>query len=75
MNIYMSNEKATIIPLTVGLIKSNSYITWIVFHTPVGNKKVEIDLANYATKSDLKSATGVDTSKVARKADLKIRYW
>ena len=37
-------------------------------------KKVEIDLANYATKSDLKSATGVDTSKVARKADLKIRY-
>ena len=38
-------------------------------------KKVEIDLANYATKSDLKSATGDDTSKVARKADLKIRYW
>ena len=37
--------------------------------------KVEIDLANLATKSDLKSATGVDTSKVARKTDLKIRYW
>ena len=25
--------------------------------------KVELDLSNYATKSDLKNATGVDTSK------------
>ena len=26
------------------------------------NVKVELDLSNYATKSDLKNATGVDTS-------------
>ena len=27
------------------------------------NVKVELDLSNYATKADLKNATGVDTSK------------
>ena len=29
--------------------------------------KVELDLFNYATKGDLKNATGVDTSKFAIK--------
>ena len=32
--------------------------------------KVELDLSNYATKADLKNATGVDTSKYAKKVDL-----
>ena len=32
--------------------------------------KVELDLSNYATKSDLKNATDVDTSKFAKKVDL-----
>ena len=32
--------------------------------------KVELDLSNYETKSDLKPATGVDTSKFAKKIDL-----
>ena len=31
---------------------------------------VELDLSNYATKADLKTTTGVDTSKFAKKADL-----
>ena len=35
-----------------------------------GRVKVESDLSNYATKVDLKSATGVDASKFARKVDL-----
>ena len=35
-----------------------------------GRVKVELDLSNYATKADLKTETGVDTSKFARKADL-----
>ena len=30
---------------------------------------VELDLSNYATKADLKYATGVDTSKIAKKID------
>ena len=35
-------------------------------------KKIEVvlDLSNYATKSDLKNATGVDTSQFAEKGDL-----
>ena len=32
--------------------------------------KVELDLSNYGTKSDLKNATGVDTSKFAKKLHL-----
>ena len=28
--------------------------------------KVELDLSNYATKADLKNATGVDTSSFAK---------
>ena len=35
-----------------------------------GRVKVELDLSNYATKTDLKNATGVDTSSVAKKVDL-----
>ena len=40
----------------------------------LGKVKVALDLSNYATKADLKNATGVDTSSVAKKiylADLK----
>ena len=32
--------------------------------------KVELDLSNYATKADLKNATGVDTSDFSIKTDL-----
>ena len=32
--------------------------------------QVELDWSNYATKTDLKNATGVDTSKSAEKVDL-----
>ena len=32
--------------------------------------KVELDLSNYATKTNLKNVTGVDTSKFAKKIDL-----
>ena len=35
-----------------------------------GRVKVELDLSNYATKADLENATGVDTSKSAKKVDL-----
>ena len=34
------------------------------------NVKVELDLSNYATKTDLKKATGVDTLNCAKKTDL-----
>ena len=32
--------------------------------------KFELDLSNYATKTDLKNAAGVDTSSFAKKTDL-----
>ena len=35
-----------------------------------GRVKVELDLSDYATKADLKNATGVDKSKFAKKVDL-----
>ena len=38
----------------------------------VGDINVKVDLSNYATKDDLKNATGVDTSKCAEKFDLAI---
>ena len=34
------------------------------------NIKVELDLSNYATKSEVKKATGVDISEFAKKVDL-----
>ena len=34
------------------------------------NVKVELDLTNYATKADLRNATGVDTSTFAKRTDL-----
>ena len=47
-----------------------------------GKVKVELDLPNYATKTDSRNATGVDTSSFDRNVDLanlksdvkKIRY-
>ena len=43
------------------------------YFSPYGHSKnkikVELDLSNYATKSDLKSATGVDISQFAENAD------
>ena len=35
-----------------------------------GNINVKIDLSNYATKADLKDATGIDTSNFALKSNL-----
>ena len=35
-----------------------------------GRVKVELDLSNYATKTDLLNATGVSTSSFAKKVDL-----
>ena len=35
-----------------------------------GRVEVELDLSNSATKANLKNATGVDTSKFAKRVDL-----
>ena len=35
-----------------------------------GRVKIELDLPNYATKTDLKNATGVGASSLAKTVDL-----
>ena len=37
-----------------------------------GNVKIEFDLRNYATNTDLKGAAGVDTSNLALRSDLAV---
>ena len=63
-----------IIHLIVGLIKRTLYKTSQYFPKPYGsfggNINVKVDLSNYATKAELKNATGVDTSKLALKSNV-----
>ena len=71
---YMLNGKAMIIFLTVGLIKKISLYRMSYFLEPYTRSKkkikVELEFSNYATKSDLKNPTGVDTLKFATRVDL-----
>ena len=41
-----------------------------IFQAKIFRSKCELDLPNYATKADLKNATGVDTSDFAERTDL-----
>ena len=40
------------------------------YETTGGDINVKVDLSNYTTKTDLKNATGTDSSKLAAKSDL-----
>ena len=59
----MSNGKDIIIHLTVGLIKKilNKIPSYKPFRSFGGNIIVKVDLSKYATKTDLKIVTHVDT--------------
>ena len=63
-----------IIRVIVGFIKKISLYEIIYFpelDTYSKNNTInKLNLSNYEIKSDLKSATGFDTSKFAKKADL-----
>ena len=67
----MLNGGVKIIHLIIGLIKKILLYRMSHFaerYTHSKNKiKVELDLSNYETKSDLKNATGVDASKFAKR--------
>ena len=71
---YMSNGKDVIIHLIVGLIKRPCIKTSQYFPKPFrsfgGNINVKVDLSNYATKTDLRIVTHVDTSNSALKTNL-----
>ena len=61
----MPNGKDIIIHLIVGLIKKALYKMSQYFPKPSkkfwGNINAKVDLSNYATKTDLKNATHIDT--------------
>ena len=59
----MSNRKATIILLTVRLIKNIVEMSeYFPKQEPLEVKvKIELDLSNYAIKVDLKNVTDIDT--------------
>ena len=63
----MSNGKVMIIHLIVGLIKKTLYKMSQYFPKPYepfgGDINVKVDLSNYATKSDIKNISHVDTYK------------
>ena len=67
----MSNGKVMIIHLIVELMKKILLHKMSYFpetHDHRKNEiKVKLDLSSHATKSDLKNATGVDTSDFAKK--------
>ena len=70
----MSNGKVMIIHLIVGLIKKTLYKMSQYFPKPYepfgGDINVKVDLSNYATKSDIKNISHVDTSSFALKTNL-----
>ena len=67
----MLNRRAMVVILTVGLIKRHSINEWIFFKTGSFEKVIiELDLFNYATKTNLKNATEIDTSSFAKKINL-----
>ena len=71
----MLNEKGMKLHLITGLIKKRLYkmiqTIWVKPYKSFGvNINVKVDLSNYATKADLKDATGIDTSNLAAKSDI-----
>ena len=73
MTNCMSNEKGMIAVLIVGLIKKPHIKMSQYFPKPFGrfggNINVKVDKSNYATKTDLKNKTHVDTSSFALKTN------
>ena len=67
----MLNGKVMITCLIIGSIKKTAKMSEY-FPQPksLGKLKGELDLSNYATKTDLKNMTGIDISSFAKKADL-----
>ena len=52
------------------MIKNYKRVYYKMSYYPPYNVKVELDLTNYATKTDLKNITHVDVSSFASKTDL-----
>ena len=66
--LYVTRKDYNVL-LTVGLIKKTVSISksFPELKTSWERVKVELDLSNYATKSDLKNTASVDTSKLLKR--------
>ena len=66
-----SNGKGMIVVLIKGLIKKVSYKNESILSEAIqkfeGNINIKVDLPDYATKTDLKNVTHVDTSRFCAK--------
>ena len=51
------------------MIKS-IYIKWVISQDYIHGVKIQLELSTYVTKSDLKNATGVNTSGFPKKTHL-----
>ena len=51
-------------------LKRHNINDWITCKTEIFWSKVKLDLSNFVTKTELKNATGVDTSKFPKKVSL-----
>ena len=71
---YISIGKALLIHLIAGLIENTLYKMSQYFPKPYEafgeHINLKADLSKYATKTDLKKATGIDTSNLALKSNL-----
>ena len=68
---YTLNGKVMIIHLIAGLTKKTYYKMSQYFPEPFGRDiNVKVDLSNYATKTDSKNISHVDTSSFALKSNL-----
>ena len=70
---FIWNRKVMIIPLIVGSIEKYCFIKLSYFPEPFTSKnkiKIVLSLSNYATKFNLKNATGVFTLQFAKRDDL-----
>ena len=68
----MSNGKAMIILLTVGLIKKTQKMSYFPTYSEVEEEIVSVilNLSNYVTQKEFKSLTKVDTSDFALKTNV-----
>ena len=70
----MSNGKAVKIHLIAGLMKKTLYKMSQYFPKPYepfeGDINAKVHLSNYATKTELRKATEIDTSNLALKSNL-----
>ena len=69
-NLKDLNDEETILVYRTIIVDNYKMSYYPPYKSSSNNVKVELDLTNYATKTDLKSITHVDVSSFASKTNL-----